>query len=156
RTDTTVRDLRTVGIMVPRPVEIDEDSTLENNSGSYFSVVVTDVTEHPEPGSDEIDKAFDECWIGKDGYEKPDGSWQAKAIAFQGDVRNDKGETVTEIFVVDLPTDPTGARDGHPLEGTPTSRPSTPPTECRNDGLPTRPRGWKGHVIGCGPRPMAH
>src|SRR5690606_14308950 len=48
KTDTTVQDLRTVGIMVPRHVEVDEDNTLENNSGTYFSVVVTDVTEHPK------------------------------------------------------------------------------------------------------------
>ena len=126
KTDTTVQDLRTVGIMVPRHVEVDEDNTLENNSGTYFSVVVTDVTEHPKPGSDEIDKAFDECWIGEGGYQKPDGSWQAKAIAFQGNVRNERGETITEVFVVDLPADPTVAGDARPLEGTAMSRPGVP------------------------------
>jgi len=125
-TDTTIRDLRTVGIMVPHPVDVDPDTTLENNSGAYFSVVVTDVTENPNPGSDEIDKAFDECWIGQDGYQQADGSWQDKAIAFQGNVRNEMGETVTEVFVVDLPADPTHAAGRQPLEGTPTSRPGTP------------------------------
>lgn len=126
KTDTAIRDLRTVGIMVPHPVEVDEDPTLENNNGAYFSVIVTDVTEKPKPGSDEIDKAFDECWIGKSGYQRADGSWQAKAIAFQGNVRNEAGETITEVFVVDLPADPTVASHGQPLEGTPASRPGIP------------------------------
>ncbi|MFB2117634.1 DUF3748 domain-containing protein [Parapedobacter sp. 2B3] len=126
KTDATVRDLRTVGIMMPRHVDVEQDNTLENNSGTYFSVIVTDVTENPKLGSDEIDKAFDECWIGENGYQKPDGSWQAKAIAFQGNVRNGKGETVTEIFVVDLPADPTKAINSRPLEGTLTSRPGVP------------------------------
>ena len=126
KTDTVIRDLRMVGIMVPRHVEVEEDSTLENNSGAYFSAVVTDVTEDPEPGSDEIDKAFDECWIGRDGYRKVDGTWQDKAIAFQGNVRNDRGGTITEVFVVDLPTDPTQAAEEEPLEGTLTTRPGIP------------------------------
>lgn len=126
KTDTAIRDLRMVGIMVPRRVEVTKDATLENNSGAYFSVVVTDVTESPKAGSDEIDKAFDECWIGESGYQKPDGSWQRKAIAFQGNVWNDAGEAVTEVFVVDLPANPTEARNGQPLEGTSTSRPGIP------------------------------
>src|SRR5690606_39209202 len=46
KTDTTVRDLRTVGIMVPRYVAVGRDRTLENNSGAHFSVIVTDVTEN--------------------------------------------------------------------------------------------------------------
>ncbi|MGV3764207.1 DUF3748 domain-containing protein [Parapedobacter sp.] len=124
--DTTVRDLRTVGIMVPCRVDVEEDGTLENNGGTYFSVIVTDVTEDPKAGSDQIDKAFDECWIGRSGYQKPDGSWQHKAIAFQGNVRNEKGKIVTEVFVVDLPADPTEARDDQPLEGTSISRPGIP------------------------------
>src|SRR5690606_28213760 len=103
KTASGVRDLRTVGIMVPGTVKVPFDGSLENNSGICFSVVVTDVTENPEPGSDAIDKAFDECWIGKSGYQKSDGTHQQRAIAFQGNVRNTEGETVTEIFVIDLP-----------------------------------------------------
>lgn len=125
-TDASIRDLRTVGIMVPGKVEVLQDGGLENNGGEYFSVVVADVTENPTVGSDEINKAFDECWIGKNGYQKADGSWQVKAIAFQGNVRNEAGQTITEIFVVDLPTDLTLAGNGQPLEGTSTSRPGTP------------------------------
>lgn len=124
--DPSVQDLRMVGVMVPGRVEIEPDDSLENNNGTYFSVVVTNVTENPAPGSDEIDRAFDECWIGKEGYLKPNGSKQRKAIAFQGNVRNEDGETVTEIFVVDLPEDLTQAIDGKPLQGTATSRPGVP------------------------------
>ena len=35
-----------------------------------FSVIVAKVTENPQPGSDEIDKAFDEGWIGTKGYRR--------------------------------------------------------------------------------------
>src|SRR5690606_10296582 len=77
--DASIRDLRTVGIMVPGDVEVVQDNTLESNSGARFSVIVTEVTENPEWGSNEIDKAFDECWIGKAGYQRADGGWQAKA-----------------------------------------------------------------------------
>lgn len=125
-TDSTVRDMRTVGVMVPGPVEVAADTARENNSGTCFSVVVTDVTEKPAWGSDEIDKAFDECWLGNDGYVRTDGIKQHRAIAFQGNVRDEMGQTITEIFVVDLPADLTQAVDGQPLEGTATTRPATP------------------------------
>ena len=123
KADSSVRDLRMVGVMVPGQVGVVDDPALENNSGERFSVVVTSVVENPTPGSDEIDRAFDECWIGANGYIKSDGSRQQRAIAFQGDVRDASGNTVTEVFVVDLPSDLTQAEAGYPLEGTPTTRP---------------------------------
>lgn len=126
KTTPGVQDLRTVGIMVPGTVKVPFDGSLENNSGVCFSVVVTDVTENPEPGSDAIDKAFDECWIGKSGYQKSDGTHQRRAIAFQGNVRNAQGEIVTEIFVVDLPDEAPTEANGQPLEGTTVSRPGVP------------------------------
>jgi len=125
-TDSTVRDLRTVGIMTPMPVDVPADSSLENNSGACFAVIVTEVTERPRPESDEIDKAFDECWVGTDGYRKPGGTCQRRAIAFQGNVRNAEGNTVTEVFVADLPDRFPMEPDERPLEGTPTSRPGVP------------------------------
>ena len=125
--DAAVKDLRTVGVMVPgHPVKVDDDPSEENNSGEMFAVVVTKVTENPKPGSDEIDKAFDEGWIGTNGYKKSDGSWQHRAIAFQGEVINPDGTKKTEVFVVDLPEDLTKANPGEPLEGTATSRPNVP------------------------------
>src|SRR5690606_7166302 len=126
KTDTSVQDLRMVGIMVPKPVKVSSDSSLENNNGAYFSVVVTHVTENPAPGSDAIDKAFDECWIGNNGYRTLDGSRQQRAIAFQGNIRNAAGKPITEIFVVDLPDEITAETDGQPVEGTATRRPGVP------------------------------
>lgn len=125
--DSTVKDLRTVGVMVSEhPVKVPADSAGENNDGEMFAVVVAKVTENPTPGSDEISKAFDEGWIGTNGYQKTDGSWQHRAIAFQGEVKNADGTNKTEVFVVDLPEDLTKALPGFPLEGTASSRPSVP------------------------------
>ena len=91
-----------------------------------FSVIVAKVTENPQPGSDEIDKAFDEGWIGTKGYKKSDGKWQHRAIAFQGEVTNQDGTKKTEVFVLDLPEDLKKPEPGKPLEGTTTSRPNVP------------------------------
>ena len=125
--DSSVKDLRTVGVMVSgHPVQVPPDSLEENNSGEMFSVVITKVIENPQPGSDEIDKAFDEGWIGAKGYKKSDGKWQHRAIAFQGEVINQDGTKKTEVFVVDLPEDLTKANPGEPIEGTTTSRPNVP------------------------------
>ncbi len=124
--DTSIADLRTVGVMVPRKVVVDDQGAPENNSGENFAVVVAEVTKHPRAGSDEIDKAFDEGWIGENGYMRADGTRQEKAIAFQGNVRNDQGKSITEVFVIDLPKDLTKAKIRRPLEGTTTTRPNVP------------------------------
>lgn len=126
RNDSAVRDLRTVGVMVPGKVAVPDDGSLENHAGAYFAVAVARVTDSPVAGSDEIDKAFDECWIGTDGYMKPDGTWQQRAIAFQGNVRDVAGKTVTEVFVVDLPDDITVPVADDPLQGTERTRPGIP------------------------------
>lgn len=126
KTNTAVKDLRTIGLMFPKKVQVPNASNLENNNGEMFSVLAATVTENPKPGSNEIDKAFDECWIGKDGYIKPDGSRQRKAIAFQGNVRDEKGNTVTEIFVADIPEDLTTATFDKAVGGTANSRPAVP------------------------------
>lgn len=124
--DTAVKDMRTIAVMAPGKVNVKDDGSDENNSGEKFSVVVARVTEYPQPGSNDIDKAFDEGWIGKKGYKKSDGSWQKRAVAFQGNVRNLQNETITEIFVADIPGDITHALPGKPLEGTTTSHPNVP------------------------------
>ncbi len=123
----SVKDLRTVGAMMPgHPVEVPADPAGENNNGEMFAVVVARVTENPVPGSDEIDKAFDEGWIGTNGYRKSDGSRQHRAIAFQGETVGKEGIKKTEVFVLDLPEDMTKALPYHPLEGTSSSRPNVP------------------------------
>lgn len=95
-------DLRTVGIMLDAGHPVLVDSSDGNNSGQYYAVVVADVVAQPQPGSDEISKAFDECWVGKAGYTNTAGRRIPYAIAFQGNTRNEKGETVTELFIADL------------------------------------------------------
>jgi len=126
-TNPAVADLRTVGVMVPAlAVKVSEGNDKDEFSGEAFAVVVTQVTEAPQPGSDEIDRAFDETWIGQKGYQKPDGSFQRRALAFQGNVRNAANQSITEVFVVDLPDTLTASRAGQPLQGTPTTRPNPP------------------------------
>lgn len=127
RPDTAIHDLRTVGVMVPgQKVKVNNADTMENFSGERFAVLVTKVTDHPQPGSDEINKAFDECWIGTGGYKKANGVPQKRAIAFQGNVVDEKGNSKTEVFVADLPENITQPLPGLPLEGTPNTRPNVP------------------------------
>ena len=121
-----IKDLRTVGVMFPSPVFVPSDKDGENHSGEMYAVTIAQVAENPRPGSDDIDKAFDEAWIGENGYLKTDGTRQKRAIAFQGNVINEQGHTKTEVFVADLPDDLTQAQGKQPLEGTATSRPGVP------------------------------
>ena len=116
---------RNVGVSAPdRGVKVGRDHP-RNHSGSHFSVLVTRTVNHPKPGSDEISRAFQDSWIGTNGYLKPNGTRQKRAIAFQGNVVAKDGRTVSEAFVVDLPEDLT--RPGRaPLEGTATTRPAPP------------------------------
>jgi hypothetical protein len=125
-TNGVVKDLRTIGVMAPlKNVTVSRENE-EEFSGEYFSVVAAAVTEKPSPGSDEIERAFDECWIGTNGYIKADGTRQKRAIAFQGHVRNADGALVTEVFIADIPDNITEATHGKPLEGTEETRPNVP------------------------------
>jgi hypothetical protein len=119
-------NLRNVGVCVPAgPVTVKRDHP-RNHDGAYFTVLVTKTTANPEPGSDEISRAFSDGWVGVDGYVQADGTRRKRAIAFQGHVRTEKGETISEVYIVDLPDDLTQAAPGLPLEGTPTTRPNPP------------------------------
>lgn len=120
-----IKDLRTIGVMAPSKRVKVETENAENFSGEYFSVVAATVVENAAPGSDEIEKAFDECWVGDSGYVKADGTRQNRAVAFQGHIRTRDGSLVTEIFVADIPDSITNA-SGEPLEGTMSSRPAVP------------------------------
>ena len=121
-----VKDLRTIGVMssAARVSVFPEDA--ENFSGQYFATVTASVTESPRPGSDEIEKAFDECWIGTNGYLRGDGARQRRAVAFQGHIRDANDSLVTEIFISDIPDDITKASESQLLQGTFTSRPCVP------------------------------
>lgn len=118
-------NLRTIGVSVPAgPVQVPR-SHLRNHDGTFFSVLVVRVTAHPKAGSDEISRACEEGWVGTNGYLKADGTWQSKALAFQGHVVTSTGQTISEVFLVDLPGDMTCPGEG-PLEGTAIRRPCPP------------------------------
>jgi hypothetical protein len=114
---------RNVGISVPvGPVHVKKNHP-RNHDGSHFSVLVTRTVNQPRPGSDEISRAFEESWVGRDGYRKLDGTWQQRALAFQGHVVTPDGKTIPEVFIVDLPEEVTIPSDDGLLEGTATRRP---------------------------------
>lgn len=122
--DTTVKDLRMVGVMAPwGAVKVPDDGDAENNNGTMFSMVISRVLESPKPGSDNISKAYEDGWIGRDGYVDASGTQRHKAVAFLGDVRDKQGNTVTEVFVTDLPTGKPGLSDESQLKGTASTRP---------------------------------
>lgn len=116
---------RNVGVSVPvRPVRV-PPSHARNHDGSAFSVLVTRTANNPQLGSDEISRACEEAWIGTEGYLRPDGTRQRRALAFQGHVITHSGQTIAEVFVVDIPDDVT-APGNAPLAGTETTRPAPP------------------------------
>jgi hypothetical protein len=126
KTNPTKKDLRNIGVMIDRgPVTVNSE-TAESFGGSMFSVIVSETTENPTLGSDEIEKAYEEGWVGINGYVKADGSHVSKALAFLGDTRDANGQLVVEVFIVDLDVDLTKADPERPLEGTTTSRPFPP------------------------------
>jgi len=98
---------RNVGISVPcQEVHTKKDHP-RNYDGKYFSVLVTRTTTNPLPGSDEIQRACEEGWVGTNGYLRRDGSRQLHALAFQGQVLSSKGDSISEVFIVYLPEDVT-------------------------------------------------
>ena len=118
-------NLRNVGVSVPaRPVRAGLGHP-RNHDGDYFSVLATRAIAHPKPGSDEVMKAFEEGWIGTNGYVNSEGKRQRRALAFQGHVVTDRGETISEVFVANLPENVVQSDDG-PLAGTETQMPRPP------------------------------
>lgn len=124
-TPTNDINQRTLGVSVPGiPVRVSHAHP-RNHDGDYFTVLAARTVANPRPGSDEIRRAFEEGWVGTNGYVQPDGSRQKHALAFQGQVLSGKGEPLSEVFIVDLPDDVTKPGDG-PLCGTETRAPYPP------------------------------
>lgn len=116
---------RNVGVAVPAgPVRVNRNHP-RNHDGDWFSVVVTRTVPRPRRGSDEISRAFEEGWVGREGYVRADGSRQQRALVFQGLVTAPDGTQHAEVFIVDLPDDLTQSGES-PLEGTSTLRPAPP------------------------------
>lgn len=84
-----------------------------NHDGCSFTVVVTEVTEHPVRGSDQIGRAYSEAWI------------DHRRLAFLADVHGENGRQHSELYIADLPEDLT-APAGEPLQGTAVTRPGVP------------------------------
>jgi hypothetical protein len=125
----TERNLRGVGVtLLDTPVTV--PPTHPRNHSGHATVLVTRLTDEPRPGSDEISRAFEEAWVGTTGYRRADGSWQRRALAFQGRVTAADGTALDEVFIADLPDDPRRLLEpgDRPLAGTSTTRPSPPAT----------------------------
>ena len=118
-------NLRNIAVSIPGHLVRVGKGHPRNHDGQYFSVVVSRTVAKPRPGSDDIERAFEEGWVGTNGYVRADGSRQQRALAFQGIVRAPGGEPVPEVFIVDLPENLTTAGEG-PLAGTETQAPRPP------------------------------
>ncbi|MFA5689298.1 MAG: DUF3748 domain-containing protein [Kiritimatiellales bacterium] len=136
-------DLRTVGVSVAgRQITVDEHP--ENHNGKWFSLLLVPVKENPVPGSGELSRAYENCWV-----EWPDGR---RAIAFKGNHIATDGTSVTDIFLVDVPEKIEPQNSGRPLAGTETELPFPPAgaavrelTDFSKPGLlkiTARPRFW--------------
>ena len=97
------------------------DKTLnDRNVSGGFTVCVTETTPTPKFGSDEISRAYEDCWI------------DDRTLSFLGDCRNDRGELVTELFICELPENIQNLKrqrsddDDRKIEGTETSYPMPP------------------------------
>lgn len=116
---------RNIGVSVlVIPVRVRRDHP-RNHDGTFFTVLVTRTVNRPRPGSDEIDRAFSDAWVGTCGYCRADGSRQRRAIALLGNIVTGNDKRVTELFLVDLPDDLAHVGKG-PLAGTMTRRPAPP------------------------------
>jgi hypothetical protein len=142
---------RNVAVAAPlAPVHVAR-SHPRNHDGAFFCAVVTRTVNDPRPGSDEISRAFEEGWLGENGYARADGRRQRRALAFQGLVTAAGGGRHAEVFVVDIPDDITRPGDA-PMEGTATRRPAPPAgtaqrrltfTDARKfPGVAAAPRHW--------------
>lgn len=118
-------ELRDIGVSVPgHQVRVPEEN-IRNHSSDFFTVLVSRTTANPRPGSDEIKRACEEAWVGTGGYVQINGARQSRALAFQGTVVMNNGESISEVFILDLPED-LSQSDVGPLSGTMTDRPNPP------------------------------
>ncbi len=150
----STQDLRNVGVAIPlRGVNPPKQHPREYD-GSHFCVLVTKTVAQPKSGSDEINRAYEEGWVGTSGYTKPDGSQQRWALAFIGDTVAEDGTKLPEVFIVDLPeNDDDYAQAGlQPLEGTEHQLPAPPAgvvqkrltftSKYKHPGVVSSPRHW--------------
>lgn len=135
-------DLRNVGVAAPFGPVTPQGNHPREYAGTFWSVLISRTTPTPRPGSDEINRAYEEGWVGN------------HQLAFIGDTLSERGEKVPELFIVDLPHDEAGwKRAGdEPLEGSADKMPAPPAGvvqrrltfthENRYPGLVNVPRHW--------------
>lgn len=135
-------DLRNVGVATPYgPVNVSAQHPREY-SGSHWCVLVSQTTPTPRPGSDDINRAYEEGWVGN------------HKLTFIGDTVSVGGERVPELFIVDLPQDENAWKmpGEQPLEGTESTMPAPPSGVTQRrltfthdrafPGLVNKPRHW--------------
>jgi len=149
----TAQDLRNVGVAVPLHAVCPPKQNPREYDGSHYCVLVSRTTATPQPGSDEINRAYEEGWVGVRGYQRGE-LRQRWALAFIGDTLTEHGEKVPEVFIVDLPEENTAfAVAGEmPLQGTSTRLPAPPlgvqqrrltfTHQRRYPGVVNQPRHW--------------
>lgn len=109
-------DLRNVGVAVPFGPVTPPCTHPREYGGSHWSVLVSRTTPVPQPGSDEINRAYEEGWVGN------------QRLAFIGDTLSHSGEKVPELFIVALPGNEQGWKTpgDAPLAGSEQTLPAPP------------------------------
>ena len=136
-------DLRTIGVSSHRKsVAVDEH--IENHDGEWFSALLIPVSQNPQPGSGELSRAYENCWV-----EFPTGR---RAVAFKGDHLSADGVLVTDLFLVNVPDLLEEQSPDRPMAGTETHLPFPPKgavvrklTDLQQPGMPKLsrlPRTW--------------
>ncbi|WP_393949259.1 DUF3748 domain-containing protein [Kluyvera intermedia] len=141
-------DLRNVGVAAPYGPVLPRGQHPREYSGSHWCVLVSQTTAQPQPGSDDINRAYEEGWV------------SSQALAFIGDTVSLSGEKVPELFLVELPrteSDWKQAGDA-PLAGTDTTLPAPPMGVCQRRLTFTHQRAYPGlvnvprHWVRCNPQ----
>lgn len=127
KVDPTVKDIRTVAFLVKgKAVEVQTELPGQEFSGTGFTVIAAEVVPFPTPGSDEIQKACEETWVGVDGFTRSSGEKVYRAMAYLGDVVTEEGNVVTEVFVTEIPADWEQSLADTDLAGSETRMPEMP------------------------------
>ena len=147
-------DLRNIGVALANYRVAATRAHPREYDGSHYCVLVSQTTSTPQPGSDQINRAYEEGWIGEQGYLQADGQRQRWALAFIGDTLSKQGNKLPEVFIVDLPEwDRDYMQAGEfPLQGTTTRLPAPPAAvgqrrltytgERSYPGVALQPRHW--------------
>ena len=81
--------VREVGMCFPKAVAVPRTHP-RNHDGTHFSFLATKSTPRPEPGGDEIRRAFEEGWVGT-----------SRTLAFLGETLQADGTLHVEIFLAE-------------------------------------------------------